>query len=291
MSKIESHPLIFKALKQLLRPLVSLLLKRGITLPMLYEQLRQTYVDLASETLEGKKSTNVSAVSLATGIHRKEVKRLLNKDNDNEVESTTASLGARLVGIWMGDPEYQDDRGTPLPLPKTSREPNQVSFESLVESVNRDVRPRAVLDDWLRLGLVRLDENGYIVIEQQAFIPAQGEEEKLHFFGRNLHDHIASGCHNILEEGEPLLDRAVFYDGLTQSSLQKLQELAQQQGLEVLQQINQEALSLANQDDQIEEDKGRMRFGVYYYQEAPRYQEAPQYQEQSDSMQGKDNHS
>ena len=264
---MQPQSLIIEAIETMLRPLIRLLLNQGITFPMLAERLRSIYVELASNELEGGRGPSHSAISLATGIHRKEVKRLLEVGPDEQSTPRTVTLGARLIGIWIGDPDYLDKDGQPLSLPRTTSDPGKPSFEQMVESVNRDVRPRSVLDDWLRLGLVDLNSNDEVVLRQQAFIPQQGEEEKIHFFGRNLHDHIAAGSHNLSTDQPPFLDRAVFYDGLSPESLAQLQQLSETQGMELLRSINQQALTLAKTDDNRSGAKGRMTLGLYYYQQ------------------------
>src|SRR4028118_1391499 len=64
-------------LARLLRPLVRLLIRNGITFPAVTELLRELYVNVAEHdfTLPGKDQTD-SRVSLLTGVHRKEVRRL-----------------------------------------------------------------------------------------------------------------------------------------------------------------------------------------------------------------------
>ncbi|QEP44868.1 hypothetical protein D5085_18060 [Ectothiorhodospiraceae bacterium BW-2] len=255
---------LLKAVRTLLRPLVKLLLQQGVTLPMLIDQLRPLYIEEAKAAQVGK--ANMSALSLATGIHRKEIKRQLEQPLLSEPPAGHISLGTRLLALWLGEPSYSDAEGNPLPLPRKSEQ--GVDFESLVESVSRDVRPRSVLDDWLRLGLVEIDAEQRVVLRQQAFVPQQGEEELLHFFGRNLRDHLSAGVHNLRHREEPFIDRALFYDGLSEASLQQLREVSRQQGLALLQQLNRQALALAKVDDQQSGERGRMTFGLYYYQES-----------------------
>ena len=67
-----------------------------------------------------------------------------------------------------------------------------VSFETLVASVNTDIRPRAVLDEWLRLGVVQIDDSDQVCLVVDAFVPEKGLDEKAFLFGQNIHDHLAA---------------------------------------------------------------------------------------------------
>src|SRR6478735_10410648 len=64
-------------LARLLRPLVRLCIRSGMTFPALAQLLRELFVNVAEHefALRGKDQTD-SRVSLLTGIHRKEVGRL-----------------------------------------------------------------------------------------------------------------------------------------------------------------------------------------------------------------------
>ena len=90
--------------------------------------------------------------------------------------------------------------GAPRPLPRLASSSEKHSFESLVRSVNTDIRPRVVLDEWLRLGIVQIDEQDRVCLSVRAFIPRDGSEEMTYYFGRNLHDHVAAAVHNMLGE-------------------------------------------------------------------------------------------
>ncbi len=57
-------------------------------------------------------------------------------------------------------------------------------------SVTRDLRPRAVLDEWIDRRIVTIDAEDRIALAEAAFIPQHGDDDKLYYFGRNLHDHM-----------------------------------------------------------------------------------------------------
>ena len=139
------------------------------------------------------------------------------------------------------------------------------SFDRLVESVSKDVRPRAVLDEWLRLGIARLDEAGRVCLNHDAFVPEKGFDEKAYFFGRNIRDHVAAADHNLAGLVPPFLERAVFYDKLTAESVEALSEYGRKVGMETLLAMNREAMLKADQDAKEPDAKFRMTFGIYFY--------------------------
>lgn len=259
---------VLAAVRRLLRPLVRLLLDHRITFTLLSGLLKEAYVEVAEKdfTLEDKKQTT-TRVSLLTGIHRKDVKRLRETPPDEDAVPATASLGAQLVGRWMGGAEYQDEAGQPLALPRLAAGAEGPSFESLVASVSTDIRPRAVLDEWVRLEAVHIDDDDRVILNAGAFVPAGGFDEKVFFLGRNLRDHIAAGAHNLRGKGKAMPERSVFYDGLTAESLRELGELSERLGMEALQEVNRRAMTLQQRDEASADNDGRMTFGLYFYRE------------------------
>ena len=253
------------ALRRLLRPLVKTLISHGVVFPAVVELLRELYVDVAKNNflVEGKEQT-LSRMSLMTGVTRREVRRLIEQPKVDDVSPHALSLGARIMTHWLGNETYLDAKGNPLPLPLTAPA-DQPSLEQLVSSVSKDVRARAVLDEWLRLGIV--DVSGYVVrLKKSAFISEEGYEEKAYYFGRNLRDHIAAGAHNLESKDPPFFDRAVYYDCLSLSSLDELRQYVHENGTEFTLRLNRKARQLADKDAATGENlSGRMTLGIYYF--------------------------
>ena len=271
MLKETSQPALslVTALRRQLRPLVKLLMKSGITFPFLVDLLKELFVDVAEKDfkLNNKEQTD-SRINFLTGIHRKDVKRLRSNTYQKDSIPDSVSLGAQLVARWIGTSQFLDNNNNPLALPRLIKHGGEHSFEALVISVNKDIRSRAVLDEWLDLGIVTLDSQNRVRLNTNAFIPEKGFDEKAWFFGENMHDHMAASSHNMLGEKPPFLDRAVFYDQLSQQSIDELQQLSKQSGMRLLRKLNQRAIELQSLDKEKAENHFRMRFGIYFFNEA-----------------------
>ena len=112
-------PSFLAGLRRVLRPLVRLLVARGMTYPMLSEVLKETYVDVADRDfcLENKPATD-SRVSLLSGVHRKDVRRLRGRVPEAGSMPESVALGAQLVAAWSANREFRDAKGRPRPLPR-----------------------------------------------------------------------------------------------------------------------------------------------------------------------------
>jgi len=200
---------LIAALRKLLRPLVRLMLAYGITLPSLTALLKEVLVDVAEKdfALDGKPPTD-SRIYLLTGVHRKDVRRLRSEDKSDPDIPQSVSLGAQVIASWISKKRYLDTARLPKTLPL--RASRGASFEQLVASVSRqDMRPRVVLDKLNRTGIVRGNAHEKIEPPAEAFIPAAGFDEKAHYMGQNLHDHIATTTTNPHHDQPPWFDRSV----------------------------------------------------------------------------------
>lgn len=257
---------LVRAVRRLLRPLVRMLVTHQITYPLLSNWLKAIYVEVADKdfSLPGRAQT-ISRVSLLTGVHRKDVKRLRSEVPGTDAIPAAVSLGAQLVARWTGVSEFQDSGGRPLSLPRQAE--LGPSFERLVESVSKDIRPRVVLDEWLRLGVARIEQSGdreHVRLNTEAFIPESGFDEKAFYLGRNLRDHISTAAQNLAGLGPSLLERSVYYDDLTAESVRELRELSEAKATEALRAVNRRALALQAADVANPGARHRMNFGVYF---------------------------
>ncbi len=262
-------PSIVAALRHLLRPLVRLLVARGVTYPMLAELLKETYIDVADRDfrLDAKPATD-SRVSLLSGVHRKDVRRLRGHvPVDAGTMPESVALGAQLVAAWTTKREFRDAKGRPRPLPRLAAKSGERSFEGLVASVSRDIRARPVLDEWLRLGIVALDADDCVVLRTAAFVPRSGLDEKAFYLGHNVHDHLAAAAHNLAGEGEAFLERSVHYDALDPASVAELAALAEKAGMQALQKVNRKAMECETRDAKKTAPKHRITFGIYFFNE------------------------
>jgi hypothetical protein len=258
------------ALRRALRPLIRLMLANGITLPFLVELLKGLFVEVARTDfrVSADQEPTDSRLSLLTGVHRKDVRRL-REAGPGALESMpeSVSFGAQVVASWVSQANYLDEAGQPLALPRFSNGSGKPSFDDLVSRHSKDIRARVVLDEWLRLGVVHIDDQDRVILNTDAFVPSADSAEKVYFFARNLHDHAAAATHNLIDGGKPWFERSVFYDALSPASIEQINARAKQMGMHLLKTLNKSALESEARDAPELRSPQRFTCGIYFYSE------------------------
>lgn len=258
---------LVKALVAIFRPLVKLLIRYQINHGYVSQLLKAIYVNVAENDFKvsGANQTD-SRISMLTGIHRREVKRLRTPIEDGLVMPENVSVGTQILTTWITDPRFLH-QGEPKNLPKSTKG-DIIGFDTLVSSISKqDLRTKVVLEEWLHHGLVQIDNEGLIELQTEAFVTETGFDEKAFFFGKNLYAHIAAGAHNLTGGRPPQFDRSVFYNHLTEDSIATISALIEKQGMETLKVVNAKANELQKKDRGDTSATGRINFGSYFWVE------------------------
>ncbi len=269
-----------RVLRGLLRPLVKAMIAQGVTVPAVYRLLKEVYVEVAeSDFALGDRRPTDSRISVLTGVHRKDV-RAIREEGRPEASAAQRRVTAiaSVIGRWLASPETTDAEGRPAPLPRQSGGSDGPSFDALVASVSKDVRPRTVLDELVRQRLVALDPGtDMVTLRAEAFLGPADSEQKILFFAQNVGDHIAAATENLLAEGgeAPFMERAVFYNRLLPASVDAVETVARAQAAETLATLNRMAYARQQADLEAAGPTERFRFGVYFYRAPDGAAEAP----------------
>ena len=111
-------PGLLSAFRVMLRPLVRILLRNGISYAEFSEIVKAVYVEVAVTDfkVEGKRGTK-SRIAVITGLTRKEVSRVIeNAKNDKDDAKGNLNRVARVLAGWHTDPDFLGPYGMPLEI-------------------------------------------------------------------------------------------------------------------------------------------------------------------------------
>ena len=260
---------LYAAMARILRPLIHILIRNGISYGTFADLAKWLFVDVANRefAIEGRKQT-ISRVSVITGLNRKEVKRVSElPPPDDQASSERYNRAARVIAGWRRDKAFRNKKGGPADLPVTGA---GASFQNLVKNYSGDMPFRAILDELLRVGaIVRIGEDR-VHLQARAYLPIGDQSMKIHILGTDVAHLITSIQHNLRpDERGPFYQRKVMYDNLPLDVLPAFRKLSAKSAQKILEKLD---TWLSDHDrDSGSDVTGTGRnvagLGIYYFEE------------------------
>ena len=189
--------------RMFMRPIASLLLRCGMTWKEFAELCKTVFVDVASEDfgIKGRK-TNISRVSLLTGLSRKEVRRVRNLlESEAPPLPRKTTDATRVLSGWHQDPEFVDANGTPIELPMDGL---QDSFKALMKRYGGDIPPTAMAKELLAAeSMIKTGSGTYRAISRY-YMPTELNTELLEIAGSALQDLATTVQHNLTRDANTI---------------------------------------------------------------------------------------
>ncbi len=277
MSTENRQQLLLDAAEAVLAPLARLCVAQGLPFAQAEELFKRAFVRAARDARrEGgapearsdrdtPRGRDVSQVSLATGINRREVTRITAELQPLAVQRPAPATQVFLR--WVSSKKLRGADGRPKPLPRTGKAP---SFEALATSITRHVHPRSLLDELCRLKLAALSEDGQTVaLLTDEFVPQHDDERLFGFLAANVGDHLAAAAANVIHRDRRHLEQALFTDELSPQSAAAFRDLTQQLWVKLAAQAVPEIERLIADDKaQGRRASQRARIGLFSYHTA-----------------------
>lgn len=183
------------------------------------EEIKQLYVNEAEQMLSAEGgSKSLTQISLISGVHRKDVGRLLQKQ---DTKCPKADIVTRVLGLWQMGIEYQAPGGTPKLLTYRGK---KSEFWNLVLAVSSDISPYSVLNELERIGAVE-KIGGEVKIVSQMRQLTSDPTEAMACAGADIEDLIISIENNLKNsDATPELHIKTEYDSIPAHRTAELRE-------------------------------------------------------------------
>lgn len=238
MGNADVKSTLHNACQALLRPIAAVLLRGGMTWREFSDLSKSVFVSVATSEfgIRGR-PTNVSRVSILTGISRKEVKRQRELSEDNRSPASAKTTDAtRLLSGWHQDDSYLDGNGSPVAL---SLSGPATTFKTLFAKYGGDTPEQTMVKELVSAGSAELRADGKLVAKRRYHMPANLDVGNLQFFGSNLFDHAKTLSNNLADDGRPKRFEGFAVDVRVNPEVaKKFHSFVNQRGQEFLEEID-----------------------------------------------------
>lgn len=258
-----TNSILSQSALKILRPLVRVMLRNGISCGSIEELVRKAYVEEAFTAGEkNSQKTTVSSVSAQTGLSRKEVKRITEMEENPYAEiEQKYNRAIRVISGWSNESTFTDAKGNAKALPLDGI---NGSFASLVKQFSGDIPPRAMLDLLVAADCVTVKDNMVHLIKH-AYVPGKDSAEIIRILGADTNELINTIDYNLSAlDGEKRYQRKVSSAVLDKNAIDAFKELSKNKSQALLEELD--AWLMQHETNPGDQNAQYVSLGIYYYE-------------------------
>lgn len=264
-------PVAIRFAAAVLRPVIRTLLRLGISANEVSDLVRWLYVDEFYNRQEfwHRRKPFGARAALLSGLSRKEVNRLSKIDSpDDAILTDQQNRAARVLAGWVNDKRFRGPDGEPAPLPLEAKN-TIASFERLVQLYSGDLTTRTVLDELIRAGCVKMDEEGRAVLLTSSYGPTMPPDDLLRIAGFSLQRLSETADFNIakLNSSERRLQRVWRQRLIPLERAGDAKQLINDMAVEAGRNIDQQLAQMAHAKPKPGQEYREVGVGMYYFEE------------------------
>lgn len=266
------------AFRPLMRPLVRILVRNGVSYGEFAEVLKSVFVESAQDVLQVPDSRqSVSRIAITTGLTRLEVSRLLTQtDEDVEALFGRMSRVGRLLTGWHQDSDFTGPYGVPYEV-QFDAVPGRRSFNELVRRYTPDVPADEMLDEMKRIGAVLELGNGFYRVLMRSYIPSAADPAKFEIMSAAFTDLARTLDQNLRpDEDQKMFERRVWApNGVTPMDALEFDSYVKDRGQQFLESLDDWLSTRESEADRADVTQ-KVNVGVAMYMFVRPPQEKPQ---------------
>lgn len=256
------------AYARLLKPLVRILLRNGVSYPEFAQTAKRVFVlAVAPNITKAELDLSASHIAIRTGLTKSEVLRVFDQDSGLHTEGRLAVI-TRVLSGWHTDARFTGPYGIPLEL--TLHSDSRPSFESLIQTYSPDTPAAGLLAELVRIGAVKETETGWYRILTRTYLPKVDVPDSLERIGQAVQFLVETVDFNRQETNPDLrlLERTVSSDtGIKPEDLPRLKRYIRERAQVLLEEIDNWLSQLDPPDKEQGEQSVRTGVGIYHYVE------------------------
>ncbi|MEO7386338.1 MAG: DUF6502 family protein [Gammaproteobacteria bacterium] len=257
---------LLTAYARLLRPLVQILLRNGVSYSEFADTAKRVFVTTAATRLaKGGTAASAAQIAIQTGLSQRETQEVLDDRGEAPVNTNLARITA-LLSAWHSDDRVVGPYG--LPLEVQLQEQGRMDFETLVQDYCPGADPAFLLEQLVAIGAVRRTDDGWLRVLTRTYLPNVDAPDSVERIGYAVERLVETVDFNREQRdpGQRLFERTVMADfGLKQEDLPALEGFVRQRGQQLLEEIDN-WISLRDKPDVDSGDKVvQTGLGIYHF--------------------------
>ena len=260
---------LLAAFRFLMRPLIRILIRNGISHGEFAEYLKLVFVDVAEVDFAlPDRDTSQSRVAILTGLSRKEVALQKEILEGRTLPSHHGNLHrvTRVLQGWHTDADFTGPYGMPLELVMESSD--KINFRELMRRYCPDMAPLAMADELLRVGVMEQTASGEFKVLTRAYVPESLHPDALERLGTVVRNFLNTVEYNMEREASAVsrFERVVVADnGLPEDLLGAFDSLLRLKGQQLLVELDNWLSSQESENVSKDPDRRMLKTGVGIY--------------------------
>ena len=213
---------LLAAFRYLLKPLVRLAVRNGVTFPDFSESLKAAYVDVATKQMAASKmAVTEEGVSLITSVEISEVRAILRSAAGATYarEVQQRSPLPSVLTAWHTDPKFTGPYGVVLDIEfARSQEKGGATFCDLANQYSPGFPPKVLMDELIRIGAVIDVGNGFYRAVKRSYVPEPLSAQSIKMLARAVH-HLSETFETNFGVSSASITDAGHSSGLIQRSI------------------------------------------------------------------------
>ena len=175
LNYIEMDINLIKQIQSIFKPLVTILLKYGVSYKVFDKIAKEVFVSVATNDygIRGR-DANTSKVAFMTGLSRREISKIKQKIQREEfIISKSLSYSEKVMDVWLNDKDFTNSSNQPKAI---IYEGTGSSFVELIKKTKIDVTPKTAYLELLRLRLIVHNKKDQIILQRYELMSHSSKE-------------------------------------------------------------------------------------------------------------------
>jgi len=268
MSSVSKQGLL-TAYRRLLKPLVRILIRNGVSFAEFEESAKLAFLDAIEDgAADDRPSSRVEDIAVITGLEEAEVKRIAEKRllPAEELDTDLHRMVA-LIHEWNTAPEYTGPYGIPIELDLKGGV-GRPGFADLVKKHFKDeTKVEEVLQELVRTNAVEETESGWYRVIVRDYILMGDSPEAIDSLIDSLQNYVEVLDHNMRNPSskDKFFERQVYTEnGISPENLPRFERFFYHRARTLLEEIDN-WLALQDQPDQRSDNPIKTGLAIYHY--------------------------